>query len=54
VITTARNTGYTHVRLDTHESMRAARALYSSFGFREIPRYWDHPVPNVVFYELTL
>ena len=20
----------------------------------EIPAYWEHPVPNVVFYELTL
>jgi hypothetical protein len=34
--------------------MDAARALYNSFGFREIPPYWNHPVPNVVFFELTL
>ena len=54
VIETARAQGYARLRLDTHESMDAARTLYGSFGFREIPAYWEHPVPNVVFYELTL
>jgi putative acetyltransferase len=54
VIDAARGEGYTRLRLDTHESMEPARTLYGSFGFREIPAYWDHPVPNVVFYELTL
>jgi putative acetyltransferase len=54
VIAAAREEGYRRLRLDTHESMAAARALYGSFGFREIPAYWDQPVPNVRFYELTL
>jgi putative acetyltransferase len=54
VISAARDEGYRRLRLDTHESMAAARALYGSFGFREIPAYWDHPVPDVRFYELTL
>jgi putative acetyltransferase len=54
VIDTARDQGYTRLRLDTHETMDAARKLYRSFGFREIPAYWEHPVPDVVFYELAL
>jgi putative acetyltransferase len=54
VIATSRAIGYTHLRLDTHRSMNVARTLYGSFGFREIPAYWDHPTPDVVFYELTL
>lgn len=54
VIDAAQREGYARLRLDTHESMDAARTLYRSFGFREIPAYWDHPVPDVVFYELEL
>jgi len=54
VIEAARLEGYARLRLDTHESMHGARALYRSFGFSEIPAYWDHPVPDVVFYELEL
>lgn len=50
----AREAGYTRLRLDTHLTMAPARALYESFGFRTIDAYWDHPVPDVVFYELTL
>ena len=34
--------------------MDPARKLYESFGFREIDAYWNHPVPDVVFYELAL
>jgi len=54
VIATSRAIGYTRLRLDTHRSMEVARTLYGSFGFKEIPAYWDHPVPDVVFYELSL
>ena len=54
VIAAARGAGYTHLRLDTHQTMDPARKLYESFGFREIDAYWNHPVPDVVFYELAL
>ena len=54
LIDTAHDVGYTRLRLDTHDSMIPAQALYRSFGFREIEQYWDHPIPNVVFFELTL
>jgi putative acetyltransferase len=54
VMEASRRLGYTHLRLDTHESMTPARTLYESFGFRQFDAYWDHPVPDVVFYELEL
>ena len=50
----ARAAGYTCIRLDTHSTMAPAQNLYRSFGFVEIPRYWDHPIPGVVFFELVL
>ena len=50
----SRTAGYALLRLDTHESMIPAQNLYRSYGFREIPPYWDHPVPGVVFFELEL
>ena len=54
LIDTARDVGYTRLRLDTHDSMIPAQTLYRSFGFREIEPYWDHPIPDVVFFELRL
>jgi ribosomal protein S18 acetylase RimI-like enzyme len=54
LIEIARGVGYERLRLDTHESMIPAQMLYRSFGFTEIAPYWDHPVPDVVFFELTL
>ncbi len=54
LIAIARSVGYARLRLDTHESMIPAQALYRSFGFREIEPYWDHPIPDVIFFELTL
>src|SRR5438093_7736349 len=44
LIDTAHDVGYRRLRLDTHDSMIAAQALYRSFGFREIDPYWDHPI----------
>jgi ribosomal protein S18 acetylase RimI-like enzyme len=53
-IVIARGAGYARLRLDTHSTMLAAQALYRSFGFAEIPPYWDHPTAGVVFFELRL
>jgi drug/metabolite transporter (DMT)-like permease/GNAT superfamily N-acetyltransferase len=35
----ARRLGYTHMRLDTAETLREAQALYRASGYREIPDY---------------
>jgi len=53
-IARARATGYARIRLDTHSTMIPAQNLYRSFGFVEIPAYWDHPIAGVVFFELAL
>jgi GNAT superfamily N-acetyltransferase len=53
-IALGRVAGFERLCLDTHSTMTPARTLYESFGFAEIAPYWDHPIPGVVFYQLTL
>jgi ribosomal protein S18 acetylase RimI-like enzyme len=54
VIAEARAIGYASLVLDSLASMRAARALYDSLGFREIPAYYDNPLPGVLYAGLDL
>jgi putative acetyltransferase len=54
LIDQARALGYRAVRLDTLETMTAARSLYRSMGFREIAAYYDNPLPNTIYMELAL
>jgi putative acetyltransferase len=53
-IKNARRIGYERMRLDTLPSMAAAKALYLSFGFREIAPYRYNPIKDASFLELAL
>ena len=54
VIDEARQIGYSDMRLDTLERMKAARALYISLGFKEITAYRFNPIEGAIFMELSL
>jgi ribosomal protein S18 acetylase RimI-like enzyme len=54
VIDDARAIGYTSMVLDTLPSMRQAKALYRSLGFREIAPYRFNPIPGTAYMELVL
>ncbi len=46
LIDAAREHGYSTMLLDTLDDMEAARELYASLGFVEIPPYYYKPVPG--------
>jgi ribosomal protein S18 acetylase RimI-like enzyme len=50
----AKKRGYQRMRLDTHPNMLRAQELYRSFGFSEIDRYNQNPIPGIRFFELRL
>ena len=54
VIDRAREIGYEKMRLDTIESMKAARRLYHSLNFRTIQAYCYNPLENPSYMELDL
>ena len=54
IITTARDIGYRRMLLDTLPRLEAAMHVYQTLGFIEIAPYYDNPIPNVRFFELTL
>ena len=55
IINEARQMGYRRMRLDTLPGfMDQAIAMYRSFGFKEIPPYYDNPVEGAKFMELSL
>ena len=54
VIEEARKIGYNNMRLDTVPSMKMARALYVSLGFKQTGPYRYNPIEGAVFMELRL
>jgi GNAT superfamily N-acetyltransferase len=53
-IADARAIGYRVVVLDTWPSLKEARALYASLGFRECAAYTANAVPGAQFFEKVL
>jgi ribosomal protein S18 acetylase RimI-like enzyme len=54
IIEKARKIGYTLMRLDTVPTMKTARALYQSLGFKQINPYRYNPIEGAGFMELKL
>ena len=54
IIDEARKIGYAYMRLDTIETMTAAKSLYRSLGFRFIKPYRYNPLDNPTYFELDL
>ncbi len=50
----AAQAGCSSMYLDTMEKLEAARALYASLGFEEIPPYWANPLPKVHYFRAAL
>lgn len=46
--------GHSTVLLDTLDEMEAARGLYASLGFEEIPPYYFNPLPGAHYLKATL
>ncbi|MFM1856934.1 MAG: hypothetical protein RLZ83_2243 [Pseudomonadota bacterium] len=46
--------GYSTMLLDTLDDMEAARQLYETLGFREIPPYYYNPVPGAHYLKVDL
>ena len=54
LIDRATEAGYSSMLLDTLDDMEAARELYASLGFEEIPPYYFNPVPGAHYLKVAL
>jgi ribosomal protein S18 acetylase RimI-like enzyme len=50
----ATQAGYSTLLLDTLDDMEAARGLYTSLGFEEIPPYYFNPIPGAHYLKVVL
>jgi putative acetyltransferase len=50
----ATEAGYSVLLLDTLDAMEAARDLYDSLGFEEIPPYYYNPIPGAHYLKAEL
>jgi ribosomal protein S18 acetylase RimI-like enzyme len=46
--------GYASLLLDTLDDMEAARGLYESLGFEEVPPYYYNPLPGAHYLKVDL
>jgi putative acetyltransferase len=46
--------GYSAMLLDTLDDMEAARGLYASLGFQDIPPYYFNPIPGAHYLKADL
>ncbi|KIV78580.1 hypothetical protein PV11_06223 [Exophiala sideris] len=54
IIAVAKQLGYSEMRLDTLPSMVAALKMYRTFGFEDIPPYYQTPLEGTHFLALKL
>ena len=54
LIDRAAQAGYSAMLLDTLDDMEAARGLYGSLGFDEIPPYYFNPIPGAHYLKVDL
>lgn len=54
ILEEAKRLGYSHIRLDTLDTMKPAQGLYLSQGFYDIEPYVYNPVKGARFMELRL
>jgi ribosomal protein S18 acetylase RimI-like enzyme len=54
LIDAATQAGYSAMLLDTLDDMEAARELYTSLGFEEIPPYYFNPIPGAHYLKADL
>ena len=50
----ATEAGYSTMLLDTLDDMEAARGLYASLGFGEVPPYYYNPIPGAHYLKADL
>ena len=50
----ATQAGYSAMLLDTLDDMEAARELYASLGFAEVPPYYFNPIPGAHYLKADL
>lgn len=54
LIDAAMQAGHSCMLLDTLDDMEAARGLYTSLGFEEIPPYYFNPIPGAHYLKVDL
>jgi putative acetyltransferase len=54
LIDQATQAGYSAMLLDTLDDMEAARGLYESLGFTEVPPYYYNPIPGAHYLKVDL